>query len=266
MRGLLNYLVAAGYLAGNPLALKRSPSPSSARSRRIERYLDLTLWQVVLETLETWPQDTQRERQHYERSRWVLRLLYHTALRAGEAANARAADFFQRRGRWWLHVVGKGGVEGDVPVAEAVMADFARYRVFFGLPPMPAPGEDTPAIMSIAGGDKQHLTPTAIYLIAKEVFRKVADTLEPTPIQSVRPPCDAPRHIGCGIQRRRIRLMPAPISDLSRKTCVTPPSRPLAFTCTSKTIAAMPRPPQNQPLLHSRQTLCLRKMPSALPT
>ncbi|KVZ34990.1 tyrosine-type recombinase/integrase [Burkholderia ubonensis] len=154
LSGLFNYLVAAGYLAGNPLALRRSRASTTARQRRIERYLDHALWQIVLDSVETWPQDTPRARQHYERSRWLIRLLSHTALRASEAARAKAADFFQRRGRWWLHVTGKGGTEGEVPVADALMAEFARYRTFYGL------------------------TPTAVYLIVKEVFRRAADILE----------------------------------------------------------------------------------------
>ncbi|KWB91751.1 tyrosine-type recombinase/integrase [Burkholderia ubonensis] len=154
LSGLFNYLVAAGYLAGNPLALRRSRASTTARQRRIERYLDHALWQIVLDSVETWPQDTPRARQHYERSRWLIRLLSHTALRASEAARAKAADFFQRRGRWWLHVTGKGGTEGEVPVADALMAEFARYRTFYGL------------------------TPTAVYLIVKKVFRRAADILE----------------------------------------------------------------------------------------
>ncbi|SAL07048.1 Phage integrase [Caballeronia calidae] len=178
--GLLNYLVAAGYLAGNPLALRRSRPTSTARTRRIERYLDHALWQSVIDSVERWPRDTPRECQHYERSRWLVRLLYHTALRASEAAHAKAADFFQRRGRWWLHVLGKGGTEGEVPVSDPLMTEFARYRTFCGLPPAPAPDEISPAVMSIAGDPRRHLTPTAIYLIAKEVFLRAADALAAT--------------------------------------------------------------------------------------
>ncbi|MGH1508237.1 tyrosine-type recombinase/integrase [Ralstonia solanacearum] len=180
LSGLFNYLVAAGYLAGNPLALRRSRSARTGKKRRIERYLDHALWQSVLDSVERWPQDTPRERQHYERSRWLIRLLYHTALRASEAAHAKAADFFQRRGRWWLHVTGKGGTEGDVPVADTLMAEFARYRTFYSLPPMPAPGETTPTVMSIAGDTERTLTPAAIYLIVKEVFLRAADALDST--------------------------------------------------------------------------------------
>lgn len=178
LSGLFNYLVAAGYLAGNPLALRRGRTATTTRTRRVERYLDAALWRVVLESVEAWPQATARERQHYERSRWVMRFLYHTALRASEAAHAKAADLFQRRGRWWLHVVGKGGAEGEVPVSDALMTEFGRYRTFHGLPPVPAPGELSPAILSVAGDVQRHLTPTAVYLIAKAVFRRAAAALE----------------------------------------------------------------------------------------
>ena len=125
-----------------------------------------------------WPRLSERDEQHYERSRWLIRLLYHTALRVSEAANAKAADFYQRRGKWWLHVVGKGGAEGEVPVGDALMADFARYRAFHGLSPVPAASEVGPAVMSIAGDDARHLTPAAIYLIVRDVFRRAADALD----------------------------------------------------------------------------------------
>lgn len=80
LSGLFNYLVAAGYLAGNPLALRRARGTRASRTRRVERYLDHALWQLILDSVETWSQATARERQHYERSRWVVRLLYHDPL------------------------------------------------------------------------------------------------------------------------------------------------------------------------------------------
>ncbi|KPD15777.1 tyrosine-type recombinase/integrase [Burkholderia sp. R-69980] len=178
LSGLLTYLVSAGYLAGNPLALRRGRSDSGKRSRRVERYLDHALWNHVLASVEQWPRLTERDEQHYERSRWLIRLLYHTALRVSEAANAKAADFYQRRGKWWLHVVGKGGAEGEVPVSDTLMADFARYRVFHSLPSVPSGDEQGPAVMSIAGDATRHLTPAAVYLIVKEVFRRAADEID----------------------------------------------------------------------------------------
>jgi len=178
LSGLFGYLVAAGYLAGNPLALRRQrKGGASLRRAAVERYLDQGLWDFVLDFVERMPQATVRERQRHERARWVLRLLHGAGLRAAEAAQARAADLVQRRGKWWLHVVGKGGVEGDVPVSEALMGDLVRYRSFHGLGPLPGPNEVTPLIMSLGGNSEKCLTSTAIYLVVKDVFVPAAEAL-----------------------------------------------------------------------------------------
>lgn len=180
--GLFAYLVEAGYLAGNPLALRRQKrgDAKSTRHAAVERYLDHALWQTVLDFIETLPQETHRERQHYERVRWLFRLLYGASLRVSEAAQAKSSDLTQRRGNWWLHVVGKGKAEGDVPVSLALMADLARYRQFHGLSALPTPLENTPLVMSVAGRTDRFLTPTAIYLVVKEVFRRAAHALDNT--------------------------------------------------------------------------------------
>lgn len=180
LSGLFNYLVEAGYLAGNPLALRRRRSSGLGRKAAVERYLDHALWQYVLDFIETLPQNTPREQQHYERVRWLFHLLYGASLRASEAAHARAGDLMQRRGRWWLRVRGKGDVEADVPVSDTLMADFARYRQFHRLPTLPNELETTPLVMSIAGRTDQTLTPTAVYLVVKGLFCQAADTREST--------------------------------------------------------------------------------------
>lgn len=85
--GLFGYLVEVGYVAGNPLALRRRRGESkSARHAAIERYLDHALWHSVLNFIETLPQVTRREQQHYERVRWLFRFPYGASLRASEAA------------------------------------------------------------------------------------------------------------------------------------------------------------------------------------
>ena len=176
LAGLFNYLVRAGYLAGSPFVLQRRRARRGTR-RTIERYLDRALWEEVLRIVDGWPQTTARERQRYERVRWVLRFLYETALRAAEAAAADEGDFQPIRGRWWLHTVGKGGVEGTIPLSNGLMEDFARYRRFHGLPALPASDGKTPAILGIAGRSSP-LTPTAVYQIVKDSFRRVAETLQ----------------------------------------------------------------------------------------
>lgn len=176
LAGLFNYLVRAGYLAGSPFVLQRRRARRGTR-RTTERYLDRALWGEVLHVVDGWPQTTARERQRYERARWILRFLYETALRAAEAAAAGEDDFQHIRGRWWLHTVGKGDVEGTIPLSEGLMEDFARYRRFHGLPALPSGDGNIPAILGIAGRPSP-LTPTAIYQIVKDAFRRVAETLQ----------------------------------------------------------------------------------------
>lgn len=179
LSGLFNYLVRAGYLAGTPFALKPRRGRARQGRRTIERFLDRALWDDVLVHVEQWPQASGRDRQRYERARWTLRFLHETALRASEAAQACESDVFHRRGCWWLHVTGKGGAEGDVPISDALMADFARYRAFHGLPGVPASDSPRPLILGIAGREVP-LTATAVYLVVKDALKRVADVLAPT--------------------------------------------------------------------------------------
>ncbi len=172
--GLFGYLVAAGYLTGNPLVLRRRRK-AGRKPARVERYLDHATWQFVLDFVENRPRESARERQNFERVRWVLRLLHGTGLRASEAAKARATDLIFRRGHWWLRVVGKGDVEGDVPVGAELMQAYTRYREFHGLPAVIAPDDTRPLVMSITGNREECLTSTAIYLIVKDVFAYAAE-------------------------------------------------------------------------------------------
>jgi len=175
LSGLFGYLVAAGYLSGNPLALRRGRAAKVLRKAAAERYLELPLWQFLLDFIDQLPCDTPRAQQRQVRARWVFRLLHGVGLRAAEAAQARAEDLVYRRGKWWLRVTGKGGVEGDVPVSDELMQEFARYRGFHGLPPLPSPGEQIPLILSLGGTSERCMTPTAIYLMVKEVLVLASD-------------------------------------------------------------------------------------------
>ena len=176
--GLFSYLVNAGYLAANPWTLRRQKT--RRRQRKVERFLDHAAWEHVLAAIEAWPIEQPRERQHAERVRFVLRFLYQTALRASEAANAKVSDFSLRRGRWWLHVVGKGQVAGEVPISTALMADYGRYRRFYGLSETPSPVDHGAIVRSITGRSDGPLTSTSIYLIVKSAFAQVADELDAT--------------------------------------------------------------------------------------
>ncbi len=178
LAGLFQYLVRCGYLAGSPFALQPRRRRRRGVGTRIERFLDQPLWRDALAEVERWPQGTRREQQRYERARWVLRLLYATALRVSEAAQAHEGELRHVRGRWWLHVIGKGGVEGRIPLSDTLMQDYARYRAFLGLPAAPDTASRRPLICGVAGHHAQPLTPTAVYLIVKDAFRRVAAAWE----------------------------------------------------------------------------------------
>jgi integrase/recombinase XerC len=55
------------------------------------------------------------------------------------------------------------------------MQAYLRYREFHGLPSVIAPDDTGPLVMSIAGNHQACLTPTAIYLIVKDVFLRAAE-------------------------------------------------------------------------------------------
>ncbi|WP_026296152.1 tyrosine-type recombinase/integrase [Aromatoleum toluclasticum] len=173
------WLVEAGYLAGNPLSLSRHrtrrPKP------RITRYLDPDLWQEVKAYIEGMPCETDRQRAHYFRIRWLFTLLYLGGLRISEVGYNTMGGFFCRRDRdgeerWWLEVLGKGEKERLVPATNEMIVELARYRRECGLAPYPTPTEDTPLVLPI-GKSREPLTRAALHAIVKKVFDGAASRL-----------------------------------------------------------------------------------------
>lgn len=76
LNGMFSWLVNAGYLAGNPLSLSRNRQRKA--KPRVTRFLDEELWKEVKLTIESMPRETNREREHYQRVRWLFSLLYIT--------------------------------------------------------------------------------------------------------------------------------------------------------------------------------------------
>ena len=92
LNGLFAWLVDAGYLAGNPLSLARSRR--SLPKPRITRYLSHDMWQAVKDATDAMPVETERDRLHAARCRWLLTVLYLGGLRAAEVASTRMGAFF----------------------------------------------------------------------------------------------------------------------------------------------------------------------------
>lgn len=173
------WLVQAGYLAGNPLSLSRQRAHRT--KPRITRYLSPELWLEVKAFIQAMPAETEREREHHARVRWLFTLLYLGGLRITEVSTNAMGRFFRRRDangedRWWLEVLGKGGKERLVPATAEMTAELAAYRLRHGLPALPSPGENTPLVLPI-GRSQKPLTRAALHQIIKQVFSGAADAL-----------------------------------------------------------------------------------------
>ncbi len=176
INALFSYLVKAGYLAGNPLALARRRRRSQQPLREIERFLEHDQWQALLAAIEELPRDTERACQHYARARYLVALLYLLGPRVSEVAEHPMSSFIRVRGRWWWQVVGKGRKEARVPVNQDMLDALSDYRRFYGLPALPAPDETTPLVLNLKGA--AGIGDNMIYRIVKMLVAKGADRLQ----------------------------------------------------------------------------------------
>ena len=179
LNGMFSWLVNAGYLAGNPLSLSRNRQRKA--KPRITRFLDEDLWNEVKLTIECMPRETNREREHYYRIRWLFSLLYISGLRVSEVTQNSMGGFFSRKdisgeSRWWLEITGKGDKTRIVPATNELMLELGRYRREMGFTLHPIEGESTPLLLPI-GGKLRGMTRSAIHIILKQVFKITAKRL-----------------------------------------------------------------------------------------
>jgi site-specific recombinase XerD len=151
---MFNWLVAVQYLHGNPLLAAltaRDKLVDRAAAGGATRFLSLDQWREVQQTIQAMPVKTPRQIAHAVRARWVFTLLYLAALRSSEACEAPMNAFSCKRSidgqtRWWLHIVGKGKHQRDVPVSPELLSELQRYRLANGLAALPTHDDDSPLI------------------------------------------------------------------------------------------------------------------------
>ena len=180
LNSLFSWLVSAGYLAANPLSVLRGAR--IAPPKRMQRYLDMDLWEQVKQCIADLPQESDRELEHYYRYRWLFSLLYLCGLRVSELSQNQMGSLFSRRDRhgvmrWWMDIVGKGQKTRTVPITSELMDELATYRTFKGLSPYPLANEDLPLILPIGSIQNKPLTRAAIHLIVKRIFADTAARL-----------------------------------------------------------------------------------------
>lgn len=179
LNAMFSWFVTAGYLAGNPLALSRQRQRKA--KPRITRYLEEDVWLEVKSTIARMPRETNRQREHYHRVRWLVSLFYITGIRISEVVQNSMGGFFGRNDRhgelrWWLEITGKGGKTRIVPVTNELMLELSLYRREMGLHPIPQEGEPIPLVMPI-GGRREAMTRSAVHQILKQVFKNTADRI-----------------------------------------------------------------------------------------
>lgn len=180
LNGMFSWLVNAGYLAGNPLSLSRNRQRKA--KPRVTRFLDEDLWKEVKLTIESMSRETNREREHYHRVRWLFSLLYITGLRVSEVTQNTMGGFYSRKdksseSRWWLEITGKGDKTRIVPATNELMLELGRYRREMGLSLNPIEGETVPLLLPI-GGKQRPMTRSAVHLILKQIFNITAKRLQ----------------------------------------------------------------------------------------
>lgn len=176
LNSLFNWLVEAGYLAGNPLALARRKA--APRAARMSRFLPHEHWQEVKATISALPTESERDAARASRTRWLFSLLYLGGLRVSEACLSTMLGFFSRRSpdgrqRWWLEVTGKGGKSRLVPATDELMAELIRYRRGCGLTDLSTAGDTSPLLCSLIGEPKA-LARSAVHEIVKDIVRQTA--------------------------------------------------------------------------------------------
>lgn len=186
LNSMMSWLVEAGYLVGNPLALSKSRRKGTQES--VSRYLEVDLWDVVKEAIAAMPKETPRDRAFYARARWLFTLLFLGGLRISEVVGNTMGDFFMRSDsqtgeqRWWLNVTGKGGKVRNVTASAEMIAELGEYRRALGLPERPSQGERSPLLFPVAwhadharGRLPDPLTRSAIHGMVKDVFEDASN-------------------------------------------------------------------------------------------
>ncbi|HPM68464.1 MAG TPA: tyrosine-type recombinase/integrase [Piscinibacter sp.] len=192
INSLFSWLVQAGYLAGNPLALARQRRANT--TPRVVRFLEEDLWVQVKATIQVMPGVTSRELASQARARWLFSLLFLCGLRISEVVGNTMGGFFNRpdpkgEPHWWLEITGKGGKTRLVPATRELMVELMHYRRSLGLAALPIEHEATPLLLPVwwhAPSDPrgstievpEALTRAAVHQIVKSMFEQAAHSLE----------------------------------------------------------------------------------------
>ena len=179
LQGMFAWLVEAGWVEHNPFRLMRDKRRRlDNRQAGIERYLERPLWEWFWQWLARPLERNASQREHFvwQRRRFLFGFAYLLAPRISEMATAEMGDFFQREGRWWWRVVGKGDKSARIPVPQDMLTLLREWRLTLRLVAEPQPEERGSVLRALDG--KRPLGHNQLYRLIREAFQMAADTLE----------------------------------------------------------------------------------------
>jgi len=177
LQGMFSWLVEAGWVSHNPFRLMRDKSRRlNNQAPRIERYLEKSLWDWLWMWLQREVDGHSRVQFEQARRRIIFAFAYLLAPRISEMAAANMGDIYQREGRWWWEVTGKGAKLAQVPVPDDFMRHLAQWREALGLTPQPLFQEDTPLLRSLNG--QRSISDNQLYRLIRATFQQAAEALE----------------------------------------------------------------------------------------
>ena len=191
VQSMLSFWVQDGYLAGNPLALKRLKATAAHADTQttthdavtFERFFDAELRRALEDALQPVPRETRRGAAKRLRLSWLYHLLSTSGCRIGELERATHSAFVERDEGWWLEVLGKGRKRRAVPVPWRLMEELTAFRTFHGLPPYPVKDDPVPLLPPLyvvdgKGRLRQGVAARQVHALLKDFFGRVAVDFE----------------------------------------------------------------------------------------
>lgn len=181
INSLLNWLVNAGYITGNPLGLirKKGKDKSQNTYKKVERFLDDDMWSALLHCVETLPTKTKVDKYYQERMRFMLTVFSLLGARISELSNIKMQDFKHNVGGWFWVVNGKGDKDANVAMPQDMVDALMRWRGVLGLSALPKSKENLTAIPALNKSNEPDfksggIKPRRINAILKRFFDRAA--------------------------------------------------------------------------------------------
>lgn len=181
-RSLTRYLHASNFWENDPLSLirrKKAPSHQAREIQLLERILEPDEFQALLKTVLEMPEDSQRQLDEKERTRFIIAAFYFLGTRGIELSQSHWGQFRRFQNKWWFITLGKGNKIRRIPVVE-FLNDIIRFRAHLQLPSLPKPDEIGSLVPSWQP-NKRGLNYRQIYRIIKKVAVKTSERFKEEP-------------------------------------------------------------------------------------